>query len=450
MISSVFVDKTEYSRYHLDLSIITVTIQVNNPVSGDTMAVSLFRLDGYGAVTSKTITLTSATSYTVTFDLNKDTYDSDNIYRAKSGDYEVQVTDSVGNVTSSPMFAVSIVPVREIKEQWAQGVTFYDYTVTAPRVHPQNITGVTIYDVSQNHRKGVYSLSFVSGSPNTLSWDNGPTVNINGTQPQQILLLNKRQSDYIMVQVDPSQLPKSSASDSIVLDYKYMEDRDIIKQVRMAQDNLQQDIITKIEPEIIDTDAGDSYTDQVGIPETYYRPTTFNKWMNFKLPFPNILDLSLTGYFNQGKVATVPREWIVWNERTGIVELVPSNASQVVWSFYNGIFVLTYLYNYSSIPGFWHYRLTCGLRDLYNERAVVREAIAKMASLDLLVTMGTAYRAGFSSESTSRDGVSDSKTYTSSATYGIYSAQTEEYSKWLKKEIPIMKRRFIGVQYITI
>lgn len=448
-VTSVFTDQSEYSRYYPGLQVITATIQVSNPTPGNTLQVALFRLDGYGAVTTKTIPLTSATQYQVFFDLNKDCFDSMGIYRAKAGDYVIQVTDEQGNVTQSEMFAVSLVTVKEITTEWAKGVTFYDYEILRPRVQPQVITGVEVTEVCANHYKGPFPLSFTAGNPATLSWNGGAPVPIVGEEPQSLLLLDQRKQDYIMVQVNPLLLPSQSVTETLVIDNGRISERAMILQVRRAADWVQQQIITKIEPNVVDTDPT-GYVDEVAIPETYYQPRTFNKWMSFKIPYPNVLDVSVTGYFNQGKVATVPREWTVWNERTGIVELVPSNASQVIWSFYNGVFVLSYLYNYSSIPGFWHYRATVGLRDLWNERAVVREAIAKKAVWELLNSAGSAYRAGYASQSASRDGISESASYTSSAMYGTYGGHFSGYRDWLEDNIPRMKKRFCGIQYVTI
>jgi hypothetical protein len=449
-VTSVFTDKTEFSRYHNDLSIITAVVIVSSPAAGATLSVALFRLDGYGAVATKTITMTTATQYQVTFDLTKDALDTSNIYRAKAGDYVVQVTDSSANIVKSNMFAVSIVPVREIKETWAFGVTFQFYEVLRPLVQPQQITGTEVTEVSAGHYKGPFPLVYVN-SAKTLSWNSGPAVAVNGLQPQTVLLLDKRQQDFIIVNVYPLLLPTTGQTETLVIDNGRLTDREIIRQVRNASNFVQQEIITKIEPNVVDTDPGASYYDEVGIPETYYRPRTYSKWMSFKLPYPNLLDLSsVNGYFNQSKTATVPREWLVWDERTGIAELVPSNSAQVVWTFYNGIFVMQYLFNYASIPSFWHYRLTCGLRDLNNERGVVREAIGKKATLELLNSAGSAYRAGFAAQSTSRDGVSESSSYTASATFGVYGGHYGSYVKWLEDNLPKIKKRFIGIQFVSI
>lgn len=448
----VFTDQLEYSRYSPDISTVTATLEITNPTDGATINVALFRLDGYGAVSTKPITISGgATQYQVTFDLNKDTIDTKGIFRAKQGDYEISVTDTAGTVLAqSNTFAVSIVPIIEIKTQWAKGVTFYDYEVLKPLAQPKVVTGVSIIDVPIEHFKGPFVLAY-DATAKTLSWDGGAGVPVVGNAPQQLVLLNAKQNDYVVASVNPLKLPTGSANETIIIDNGRMSDQAMINQVRRATGWVQNRIISKIEPEIVDTETA-LFADEVAVPETYYRPRTYNKWLSFKLPYPNMLDVEkITGYFNISQVATIPREWYVWDEKTGIVELVPSTASQVIWSFYNGIFVMSYLFNYASIPSFWHYRMTVGLRTLHNELGeVVREAIAKKAVIELLNSAGTSYRAGYASQSTSRDGVSESEGYTSSAMYGTFGAHINMYQEWLKTEIPKIKKRAIGIQYTTI
>ncbi len=444
------------------MKLITTIIEVNSPAAGETLTASLFRLDGYGIVCSKTVTLTTATQYTVTFDLTIDpflaavagpTAGSPTIYMAKAGDYTIQVADAGGNVASSPLFAVSIVPVKEITDEWAKGVTFYDFEVLEPRLQPQLITGVEVTEVSANHLKGPFPLTYTFGSPSTLAWNTGAPVTISGQAPATLLLLadTTPESDFIMVSVTPSLLPTASQTESLYIDNGRIKPRAIIDQVRRATSWVQQSIIAKVEPEIIDTDPTlNGYCDEVAIPGTYYRPRNMNKWMSFQIPYPRLLDLSVSGYFNQSKSAVVPALWLAWDEMTAICELVPSTGAAVQWTLYNSLFIMQYLYSVNSLPSFWHYRATVGLRDLYNERAVIREAIAKKAATELLVSAGSAYRAGFVSQSASRDGVSQSQGYTSSAMYGTYGGHYINYKKWLETEVPKMKKRFAGMQYISI
>jgi hypothetical protein len=449
-ISQVFTDLAEYSRYHLELSKITATILDPTPTSGAAITVALVRLDGYGAVCSKTFTEASETQYQVTFDLNRDTYDTQNIYRAKQGDYIVRVQDDIGNILAeSKDFAISIVPVAEIKNTWATGVTFMNYEVILPKVQPRVVTGVEVIEVPLTHYKGPFPLKY-RALDKSLSWNNGDYVPVEGLQPQQILLVDKSGQDYIMTQVNPLLLPTADKTEVLIIDNNKLSDRDMIKQVRLATQWVQQRIIAKVEPEIVSTESLD-FSDEIAVPGTYYRPTNFNKWMSFQLPYTNILNIEkITGWFNTSQSAFVPREWYTWHEKTGIIELVPSSASEVTWQFYNGVFVMAYLLNFPSIPSFWHYTMTCGLRDLNNERAVVREAIAKKAVFELLNSAGSAYRAGYASQSVGRDGISQSEGYTSSATFGTYGGHFTSYKEWLDKEIPRMKKRFNGIVFSSI
>lgn len=449
-VSQIFTDKTEYSKYHSDLAIITATVIVSSPVIGATLNVALFRLDGYGTVCTKPIVQSAATQYQVTFNLTKDANDAKGIYRAKQGDYSIQVLDVDQSILAqSNSFAVSIVPVAEVKNTWATGVTFLNYETLLPKVQPQKVTGVVVTEIPINHYKGAFPLKFIAAGQ-LLSWNNGAPVAINGLQPQELLLLDARQMDYIVIKIDPLKLPTTDQTEILIIDNSKLSDQDMIKQLRLATDWVQQRIITKVEPELVDTDATE-FVDEVASPQTYYSPRQLNKWMSLNIPYPNLIDLeSLTGYLNSSKSVDVPRQWYVWNEKTGIVELVPNSSAQVSWTFYNGFFGFGNLMNFNSIPGFWHYRVTCGLRDLNNERAIVREAIAKKAVFEMLNSAGSAYRAGYASQSTSRDGISESEGYTSSATYGTYGGHFTSYKEWLAEEIPRMKKRFCGIMFTSI
>jgi hypothetical protein len=458
-VSGIYTDSSEYSRYHQNLSAITATIEVNGPTPGDIITVSIFRLDGYGIVCSKKVTLTAATNYNVTFDLNVDGYvqssdegaiSNPSIYMAKQGDYVIQTTDADGNIVQSDVFAISIVPVWELRNEWIKGVTLYDYEILEPRVQPQNITGVCVTEVSADHDKGPFALSFVAGTPSTLTWDGGPSVNIIGDSVQTLLLMSQT-DDFIMVKANPLLLPTTSQTDTLYIDNGRIKDRALIDQLRRATSWVEQKIVTKVEPTVVDTDSQlSTYSDETAIAETYYRPRTYNKWMSFQIPYPNILDMNVTAYFNQAKTAVVPRQWLVWDERSGICELVPSASSEVIWTFYNGVFIMQYLFNTPSIPSFWHYRATVGLRDLNGNRAIVRQAIAMAAATQVLVSAGSSYRAGFASQSTSRDGVTQSEGFTSSAMYGTYGGHYINYQKWLDEEIPRMRTRFAGLNFRTI
>jgi hypothetical protein len=131
------------------------------------------------------------------------------------------------------------------------------------------------------------------------------------------------------------------------------------------------------------------------------------RWMTVRMPTNRLLKVhNLTGWFNATLALDITLDWIVWNELNGEVELVPSNGAVVTWQFYESA-MLQFLFVYNHIPSFWHYWVTAGLPDLHGVFAVVREAIAKKAALDLIAQAGLAYSAGTQSIRISRDSVMD-------------------------------------------
>jgi len=62
-----------------------------------------------------------------------------------------------------------------------------------------------------------------------------------------------------------------------------------------------------------------------------------------------------------------------------------------------------------------------------------------------LSVLGQMYRGGFSSQSISRDGVSESVGYTASVMYGIYSATCNDLNNRLKELLPQLKRKYFGL-----
>ena len=80
----------------------------------------------------------------------------------------------------------------------------------------------------------------------------------------------------------------------------------------------------------------------------------------------------------------------------------------------------------------------------------VIELIGRHAAIPILAAAGAAFRGGYSSQSISRDGVSESVSYTSSAIYGIYSASIEDYRNWIRENLPALRNRYRGPQPIIM
>jgi hypothetical protein len=456
---TVQVDKTEYSKYYQNLNIVTAYLTFQGVNAGDTVTVNLNRLDGYGKVVNQTLTLTQGqTNATVQFDLrNINSPEGVNICR--QGYYNVTATSGT-LIATSQTFWIGVVPVQELKARWCYGVPFNALEIVGAKMQPQQITGVTIKEVPNTHRKGIFTLSW-NATAQTLSWDNGIGVTIKPNIVQDYILVNQSNTDYIVVTVNPASLPTTSVNELIVIDNQTVTDDVLRQDLIQAYNEIYQKCYFYPEPTYVATDPNTTFigpetsvvtgwADVKAIPVTYYRPRDFMRWMTVKLPYNRILKvLNLTGFFNESLTLQVTLDWIVWNEMNGELELVPNSGAIVSWQFYESA-MLQFLYIYNDIPGFWHYYLIAGLPHLDGEFQIVREAIAKIAAVNAIGRIGTAFSGGLDSYTTSRDGVSQTKNYGKK-----YPGQglVEEYKQWLYGDgknwgnLKRIRDRLVGPQF---
>lgn len=464
---SVLVDASEYGRYDPVNNTVNAYATISGAVAGDTLTGNLVRLDGYGSVLAVSVTLAAGqSSQLLSFPLSS-CLDADGNYIARAGSYQVQLTGSNGSGTvtaNSPVFAVSLITVSELTNTWLQGVPLFNQGMIGPVQQPQAVTGVTLA-VPSHHLKGPFVLQFTAGSPSTLSWDGGAAVPVPAA-PGQIVLPNAQNNDHVVAAVSPVLLPASSAAETIYVDDIALGSSFIQSQLRYAQGFIEGFCYFFCEPTYVATDPNTlaqgpetsvftGWADEIAIPQTYYRPKDFMRWMSIVLPYNRLLKVhNLTGYFNSTLTLEITLDWIVWNETNAETELVPSNGAVVTWQFYESA-MLQFLFIYNSIPSFWHYWLTCGMRDLYGERQVIREAIAKKAAIDIITQAGLAYSAGRRRFTTERDKVR-SDTWLEDGTPGA--ALANEYRRWLfgpggdgaNGYLRKIKNRWIGPQFVVV
>jgi hypothetical protein len=232
-----------------------------------------------------------------------------------------------------------------------------------------------------------------------------------------------------------------------------MQTNDLVRHVRAATAWVENKLGWYVEPrKVVTSLLAPKYTDYDFVVDAavFYSFPSVASWLMVDLPLQQLTWVyELDGYMNQGLVTNIPSGWIQWNEMAGEVELVPS-AGQALTIMFTGTPFFSFYYNYADIPNFWQYCAMSGLRDLLFERAPVREAIAKKAAIEILLQAGSAYRAGYSGESTSRDGISSSASYTSSAQFGIYAHVTSPYLTWLDENLPAIRQRLGGLQVMVM
>lgn len=472
---SVAVDSDEYSRFETDRNTIIVFVTPTGAgISGEqiTIKIGKARRNRDVFVATKTLTLTGAPTDSLAFYL-PDLVDSDAASKVRRGSYFIQAV-SVTNPTiidNSSDFLISLISVDKFKKEFLFGADRHATAIAQVQDQPVLITGVTVTDVSVGHPLGVFALVYNYNDPGggnpiirTLSWCGGPLVPIVTGKTRYTLRLDSSPSaDYITVRIPfVSALPTHSVSEDLIIEREALSDdhlRSILDDaISWVEDValsvfLEPTIIkTRLDAENITYPAGsdiptfvDSDYDERVDALTYYRPSA-GHWINIRWPYYPLIRINeLFGQVANTRIVDVALQWIEAHERGGWVELVPF--SQEVSFNFIGLVWVESLNGNIPIPNFWNFTANVGFRDL---PGVLLELIGKRAAIDALTIIGQAFRPGIGSQSVSRDGVSESVSYTATAQFGIYSGVINTYNKWLDDNVPMIRDAFRGVNLQVI
>lgn len=455
MISAITIqlDHEEYSKYDDTVAVINASIVATGATSSDDLSWSIERLDGYGIVTGGVLPLTGP-NITLSIDL-RTIQDDDGINFANQGRYLLRVTDLITSIETTAEFLVAIITADELKRKWCYGVSLESSDLLSPVIPPRLVTGVTFLEFSRDHSTGPFDLSYVKGPPATLAWAGG-LPQIVPTGINKMVLVGDCNS-YVVIEVNSALLPNADVTETIVVDRRKMGDGDIRDFIREAVAWTESYLHVAVEPRLAMTPLlwqaqGKPYVDELMQPQSWYRPENYWQWLNFKVPVRRLLKVyNVEGYFQTAKSTVIPLgNWEVHDEYNGLIIFIPKTGAIINWEVIQTTF-MNFLFGRAFMPDFWHYRVAHGLRNLkVDTNQTVREVIAKKAAIDVLLQAGSAQKAGIASESVSRDGVSQSISYTQSAMYGIYSHITIPYQQWLDDTMDRLKRRLGGVEFVTL
>lgn len=351
-------------------------------------------------------------------------------------------------------FQINPLTAQQLRKTYLFGLPMEAHFMRTVKFPPTNITGIEIDEVSNSHPTGfgVLSLNTTSTGDRTLSWSGGPSVFIKA--PGRYILRADCGSEYIVVLVRSlAAMPSTGpVKDELLVTKSTITDAMIRKWINQACDWLENDKIAGVylEPTRLVTDVylpGNVVQDWDVIvsPITFY-PVMPARWIDIQFPFMSVLYVDkLWGQLANTQIVDVAMQWLEMSEKSGFGQLVPFNAT-IAFQFIGLVWVES-LRGRIELPNFWHYSAVAGLREV---DPVLLEVIGKKAAIDALTVAGQAFRGGFSSQSISRDGVSESVSYTASAIYGIYSATIEEYSKFLNREIKQLKGRYRGLNVVVL
>lgn len=479
---SVSINKEEYSKFETDNAVIeakifaTGTTVASNTNSQLTVELIKARRSRDSVVLTKTVDLdvelgVGATIDNVPIYVNLDTRDAvgtDTINLIRRGRYFVKAYQTADNkettalVSSSSDFDVSLITVNRMRRDWAFGLDLQSSDIRTFRFQPRVVTGVSVKEVSRNHSLSLFPLAHhVEGTNHYLSWDNGAMIPVTKSHKDYMLSASGPSSEYLVVDVDFDRLPTGSGSEELYIEEDRISDTTIRRYISDACDHAENTLLqVYLEPTELVTDTDPSQLtfsghggtlvinedyDFIKAPISFY-PRRPGQWIDIQFPYPSLLKVEqLYGAVANTRVVHVNPEWVEIAERSGFVQLVPFN-TELAFDFVGLIWVES-LRSATPIPNFWHYNVISGLRECPGD---ILELIGRFAAIPILTAAGAAFRGGYSSQSVSRDGVSESVSYTSSAIYGVYSASIEDYRNWIREHLPAIRSRYRGPQMIVM
>jgi len=380
--------------------------------------------------------------------------------------HAVAETVTLFNVTAdSPDFGINIVTAAQLRDTYLFGIDLQSSDVRMPKFQPRKVTGVEILEVSRNHPLSFYPLNYTVDAQGTkfLSWADGDLIEITDDYTQYLLPCGEVEgsAEFIKVSADFYRMPTSGVKESLLIDEFEMTDDMIRSYISKATDSLEfHELQVYLEPTqlVTDIDVNDiSFSDDgnsivintdydfITTPVNFY-PRSPGHWISIQFPFPQVIDVTeLYGAVANTRVVHINYEWIEVSPKSGFAQLVPFN-TEIAFDF-TGLIWVESLHSATPIPNFWHYNAVAGLREV---PANILKMLGMTAAISILTVAGQAFRGGFSSQSISRDGVSESVSYTSSAIYGIYSATIEEFKKWIEENLPGIRNYYRGVLLTTL
>ena len=472
-IDAVDLDREEYSQYERDKDTVYVSVfgTPASPNLGDTITIELrkARRNRDVIVAAQTYTFDGAfadfdtVGVEVSFYLPDIRSNPDLIRLMHEGRNFCRVYDTATGLIekSSDDFDVSIVSVDRLKRDFLFGLDLQAAEVRTWKLPPKLITGVSIVEVSRNHPIAMFSFNYRTdgavGGLRTLAWAGGDEVPVSSTSRGRYILPGRVGQEYIIVDVNPRALAKTSRSEKMLIEEDQLTDETLRRYLRKAKDHLEHTslqifleptrCVTDVDPTQITFSQQnlspivlDADFDEITQPVTYYPPVSA-EWINIQMPMYHILRFdSLFGAVANTRVVDINLEWIEIGEKQGFVQLVPFN-QEVAFDFIGLVYVEA-LRGATEIPSFWRYNLISGLREVPGD---IQEYLGREAAIPVLTVAGQAFRSGFSSQSISRDGVSESVSYTASAIYGIYSASIEDHRRWVKDNLSHLRSTYRGM-----
>jgi hypothetical protein len=445
---AIFANRSEYSKYEEKRSVVKARI-VPTPATGLTSETVAVSLEKNGVViASAPVIFNGNASKGIIVEFNlKDIRDSDGISHINRGAYTISATQ--GLVTDTQTIKVSMITADEIRMTYCQGLYLVSGLKMAPKRQPSAVTGVTIENVSKGTAKGVYGLIW-DKTNKTITWNGGTPIPVTEDSTNEILI--DPRGNYVEIELDYFQLPDADAAEGILIDQQELDDYYLQGEIAKASNEVEDSLKVKLEPTRVATepyfsnpDQGE-YFDDVAVPVAYYEHD-FNQrglaW-HINMPYHQLNKVTdLVGMLADTKCLELKTGALSCQKKAGLVDVLPHSGQFAMYYTFFMTFNFWGVRQY--ISNFWRYKANIGVTE--KDISELIKMIGYTAAVSILTTAEQAYRAGTTSESISKDGVSRS---ISSNNKGIYDATIQEYKDWLKDGIPKHRNLLRGIPCVVL
>ena len=186
-----------------------------------------------------------------------------------------------------------------------------------------------------------------------------------------------------------------------------------------------------------------------------YTRQDYINWGFLPTSFPVIEAISLQGNLGTIEQVVYPKSWLSVRKSTDPtamyrqVSLVPtSGAADTSSVVYSGVSPHVGWFGSHTIPNYWTIRYCTSFEKIPSD---ILNVVGKLASFNVLNILGDLILgAGIASQSIGIDGLSQSISSTSSATNSGYGGRITQYQKELKEEIPLLKEKYRGINFIAV
>lgn len=441
-------NRDEYSRYEDTRSVVRARV-IPTPATGlvsESVVVSLEKKGVPIATTTVVFDGSSPKGSVVEFDL-REILDTEGVPHVNRGKYRVTATQA--SLTATATFSVAIITADAMRKSYCQGLHLVAGYKLMPKRQPTVVTGLTVTSVSKDTKKGVYALEYDS-TAKTVKWAGGVAITLTDDSTSEILLDTR--GNYIEVDVDYYSLPTTNSAEALLLDQEELPDTFLQDEIERATQEVESMLKIMLEPTRIATEpyystpAQGEYFDAKATSLSFYEKDFNLRGMGWHLSLPyhqvgKVTDLA--GYIGNTRALTISPAVTTVNRKAGILDVLPYNSQYAMyWIFFMG---MNFWGTREFIADFWRYKAIVGLDE--GLPAEIIKMVGYTAAISILTTAEQAWRAGMTSESVSKDGVSRSQSYNAK---GVYDTAVQEYKDWIKTNTPRFRNLYRGIPCVVL